>query len=321
MTDETVETIAESAAELSDGLTEGVGEVHQFDDDRVNHDDERDEPEREDEPSESPVTYKAQVGGRSVDLPAEHVDAIAAKLGMKPEDLLRGPAAVQQGAALGEALRSNPGAAIAEILRASGMPEETLYNFAIAKVQELMDLERGGNDPVERARLEGEQQRAQAEAELQQVYETKAVQQLNAEITDVLKSGQLPRDSYFVRRLASHMIDHLERGGNEDIHVADFLPLVLEEMELEHRSFLGRLSAEDLRRRFPALVKKLGPTAARQAVKQGMSTSDALRHFRNGGEEPARRPSAPPERSTRPAPAAHRRMSASEVLREFKAGR
>jgi hypothetical protein len=101
------------------------------------------------------------------------------------------------------------------------------------------------------------------------------------------------------------MLDHLERGGEaEDLKVADFVPLVLEEMNTEHATFLGRLSGEELLARFPGMAEKVRKAYASKVRRQG---------------PPDRQPSGDHLEVSRSAPK-RQRMSANDVLRHFRSG-
>ncbi len=280
-------------------------------------------------PPPPPRTYKVKENGKERDVSAAEIDAAAKALGIEPESVLRGAQMLRAGQerlreaaakekeasiikrAMIEGASGNLSKETRRALQAAGVREEEIYNFAIKQVNELMEIDRlKRENPAELERRQSQAALEEVEAErqkaLMEVHETRAVEKLNQEIKTALDTAKLPRDPRYVRLLAGHMLEHMERGGEaDDLKVEDFIPLVLKEVESDHQEFLGRLSGEDLIARFPGMAEKVRKAYAKRVRTQG---------------PPERQPSsdgAPPARSER---RQHERMSATEVLRRFRAG-
>jgi len=275
-------------------------------------------------------TYKVKANGREIDVNATSVDTIAKATGVAPQDLLRGTQMFKAGqerlreAAAKEKeahlikralIEGSTGSLSRETRRAlkdAGIREEDLHNFSIKQVNELMEIDRlQRENPAELERrktaaeleiIKGEKEQTEAE-----VHQARAEEKLGQEIKSVLDANKLPKDPYFVKRLASHMLDHLERGGDaDDLNVADFVPLVLDEVALEHTSFLSRLSGEELISRYPGMAEKVRKAYASKVRRDGPPARQPEER------EPAEKRAAPPQ--------GRQRMSANEVLRRFRQG-
>jgi hypothetical protein len=285
-------------------------------------------PKKEAKPKEAPRVYKAKVRGKETDVPAEHVEALAALFDMDPQDLLRGPQVFKAGQEKlrsaaekekqAEIIKKTLSTDTRKALKEAGLTDEAIYNFAISTVNELMETERLQKEnpaEMERRKIQAELDAVKAEKakiaeereeEEQAKYQAKAEEKLGQEIRSVLDSGKLPKDPYVVKRLASHMLDHLEKGGDaEDLSASDFVPLVLEEMHAEHATFIGKLSGEDIIARFPETAEKVRKAYAARVGRRA---------------PPERQPDA--EREERPERTGPKvRRTTSDVLAAFKAGR
>jgi hypothetical protein len=166
-------------------------------------------------PPPPPKTYKAKANGKDFEVPAEHVDALAEKLGIAPEDLLRGTQMLRAGQdRLREAAEKEKQAqtiqrAIREgstgqlsrdtrrALKDAGIKEEEIYGFALKQVQELMEIERlekENPDELERRRTQArlEELKEQEQRTEQQIYQARAEEKLSQEIKSVLEGNKLP---------------------------------------------------------------------------------------------------------------------------------
>lgn len=285
---------------------------------------EKPEPKKDEKPA--PRVYKAKVRGRETDVPAEHVEALAKLFDMDPADLLRGPQVFKAGQESlrtaaekekqAELIKKTLTTDTRKALREAGLSDGQIAEFAIKAVTDLMEtewLQKENPSELERRKLEARLEEAEAkekaaaeerEAKEAEAYQVKAEEKLSAEIRAVLESGKLPKDPYVVKRLASLMLDHLEKGGDaEDLTAADFVPLVLDEMNAEHATFLGKLSGEDIIARFPETAEKVRKAYAARVVRR---------------DPPARQPEVV-EREERPN-GPRRRMTASDVLNKFRRG-
>lgn len=280
------EIMTDDAADVTDESMEDVGDVEAEaapDDapvEQVEHEEPVPDPAKAPPKAEGkpppPRTYKVKVNGRDQEIPADKVEEAAQALGVDVEALLGGTRMFRaanerfqkaaeiekQHRALTERLKADPRSAMREVLG-----EENFAKLAIEAVQELMQAEQ--LTPEQRRIKELEAAQAKVEAERQQVQQAKkaeaaqrleaeVAQKLDAEITSALSSGKLPKDPYVIKRLAAMVDAHLARGGNpDDLSMADFIPLVQDELKREHEAFLGTLSGEDVIQRFPALAEKV----------------------------------------------------------------
>jgi hypothetical protein len=237
-------------------------------------------PKPKPDPKPAPRTYKAKANGKEIDVPAEHVEALASILGVDPNEIVRGSQMLRSGQeklraaaeaerkakALEESAKKDPIAA----LRQAGLSDAELQKATIAYVARLYEEEQlRQQNPTEyekrqlqeqlRQRDEQDKQR-QAEAEEQESvrYREQATTKVDAEIRELLEAGKIPAHPYAVKRIASHMLDMTSKGIDpDDISAADFVPVVLDDMKKDVETFLGSLSGEDVIRLFPELSEKV----------------------------------------------------------------
>jgi hypothetical protein len=276
-------------------------------------------PKAKPEPKPAARTYKAKANGKEIDVPAEHVDALAAALGVDPSDLVRGSQMLRSGQeklraaaeaerkakAIEESAKRDPFAA----LRQAGLSDADVQKAAVQYVARLYEEEQlKKENPVEfekrqlQAQLdavkakEAETEKAR-EAEEEKVYAEQVSARLDTEIKGLLEKGRIPAHPYAIKRIAAHMLDLSAKGVDpEDISADDFVPVVMEDMRKDFSSFIGTLSGEDVVRMFPELSEKV-----RKA------------HL---SRVPPRRPPVRTGPAPEPKPAA-RRLTAAEVLAQF----
>jgi hypothetical protein len=276
-------------------------------------------PKAKPEPKPAARTYKAKANGKEIDVPAEHVDALAAALGVDPSDLVRGSQMLRSGQeklraaaeaerkakAIEESAKRDPFAA----LRQAGLSDADVQKAAVQYVARLYEEEQlKKENPVEfekrqlQAQLdavkakEAETEKAR-EAEEEKVYAEQVSARLDTEIKGLLEKGRIPAHPYAIKRIAAHMLDLSAKGVDpEDISADDFVPVVMEDMRKDFSSFIGTLSGEDVVRMFPELSEKV-----RKA------------HL---SRVPPRRPPVRTGPAPDPKPAA-RRLTAAEVLAQF----
>ena len=92
----------------------------------------------------------------------------------------------------------------------------------LEKLQKEIEKERKLREGLENEKLTAEQSRVEAEYS----------RQLDDEIKDALASSDLPKSSYVVKRIAENLMLGIEQG-NEDISVADVLPIVERQIKEE----------------------------------------------------------------------------------------
>jgi hypothetical protein len=236
------------------------------------------------EPKPAPKSYRAKINGKDEEIPADEVERLAARFGVAPEDLLRGPASMlkagqerlrkaseieKRGRALEETAKKDPFAA----LRQAGLSEADVQKVAVqyvAKLYEEEQLRSQNPDAYEKRRLEEELARRdeaektrQAQEEETQVKtaQTETIKKLNDEITGILTSGKVAATPYTISRLAHHMLQHskaMEAGETEDdLSPADFVPLVEEDLRKEHSKLYGEMSGEQFVKQFPEMAEKV----------------------------------------------------------------
>jgi hypothetical protein len=276
-------------------------------------------PRAKPDPKPAPKTYRTKSNGKEIDVPAEHVDALAAVLGVAPSELVRGAQMLRSGQekmraaaeaerkskALEEQAKRDPFAALEQ----AGLSAADVQKAAVQYVARLYEEEQlKKENPVEfekrqlQAQLdavkakEAETEKAR-EAEEEKVYAEQVSARLDTEIKGLLEKGRIPAHPYAIKRIAAHMLDLSAKGVDpEDISADDFVPVVMEDMRKDFSSFIGTLSGEDVVRMFPELSEK---------VRKAHLSRVPLR------KPPVRTGPAPD-----PKPAA-RRLTAAEVLAQF----
>lgn len=238
------------------------------------------EPKPKPAPKPEPRTYKAKVNGKELDVPAEHVEALAQVLGVDPSEIVRGSQMLRAGQerlraaaeaerkakAIEEQAKKDPFAA----LQQAGLTPEQVQQAAVQYVARLYEEERlKAENPTEfekrqlQAQLEAvkakEAEAAKArEAEEEKAYSAQVATRLDSEIKGLLEKGKIPAHPYAIKRIAAHMLDLSAKGVDpEDIAAEDFVPVVLEDMRKDFTSFIGTLSGEDVIRMFPDLSEKV----------------------------------------------------------------
>lgn len=277
------------------------------------------------EPKSTPRTYKAKANGKEIDVPAEHVDALASLLGVDPNEIVRGSQMLRAGQerlrtaaeaerkakAISESLKRDPFAA----LREAGLPEAEVQKATIAYVARLYEEEQlKAQNPAEyekrqlqeqlRQRDEADKTRAQqAEEQEAQAYQQQVAARLDTEVRTLLEKGKIPAHPYAIKRIAAHMLDMSEKGIDpEDISAEDFVPVVLEDMRKDFSTFIGSLSGEDVLRMFPELSEK-------------------VRKAHLAKVPPRQTPKVKPREEREAVPQPRPRKTPSDVLRDFMAGK
>lgn len=318
------EEVAEEAHKQvsKEGRGEPLGRPEEYDDE-----DPGDPMDEKPEPRPPARTYKAKANGRDIEVPAEALDSLASAFGVAPEDLLRGPQMLKAGQQrlreaaekeksaqiIGRAIREGATGELTKdtrrALKEAGIHDEDLHNFAIKRVNELMEIERlQRENPAELERrktaAELEELQSRKQQEEQSILQSRAEERLSREISAVLETNKLPKDPYYVRRLAAHMNEQLERGADaDDLHAADFVPLVLEEIQTEHGKFIEGLPGEELIARYPKMAEKVRKAFAAKVRRDG---------------PPSRQPEGSGDREVERAPKQRVRASTSEVLRRWR---
>jgi hypothetical protein len=259
-------------------------------------------------PKEQPPakTYRAKINGRDEEIPADEVERLAARLGLAPEDLLRGPASMlkagqerlrkaaeaeKRGRALEEAAKKDPFAA----LRQAGLTDEEIQKQTVAYVAKLYEEEQlRAQNPTEfekrqlqaelAKRDEAEKTRQQqADEEKVRTAQSETVTKLNDELTGILKAGKIAPTPYAISRMAAHLLDHakaVEAGeAADDLTPADFVPLVEEDLRKEHSKLFGEMSGEQFAKAFPDMAEKIRKFHV-----------DGVRRPRTPGNQPEPRP-------------------------------
>jgi hypothetical protein len=237
-------------------------------------------PKAKPDPKAAPKTYRTKSNGKEIDVPAEHVDALAGILGVDPSELVRGAQMLRSGQekmraaaeaerkakALEESAKRDPFAA----LRQAGLSDADVQKATIAYVARLYEEEQlKKENPVEfekrqlQAQLdavkakETEAEKAR-EAEEEKAYAEQVSARLDTEIKGLLEKGRIPAHPYAIKRIAAHMLDLSAKGVDpEDISADDFVPVVMEDMRKDFSAFIGTLSGEDVVRLFPDLSEKV----------------------------------------------------------------
>jgi hypothetical protein len=259
---------------------------------------------KEDKPA--PKSYRAKINGKDEEIPADEVERLAARFGVAPEDLLRGPASMlkagqerlrkaaeveKRARSLEEAAKKDPFSA----LKMAGLSDEDMQRAAIGFVAKLYEDERlKSENPTEfekrqlqaelAKRDEAEQTRQQqADEEKVRTVQTETVSKLNDELTGILKAGKIAPTPYAVARMAAHLLDHakaVEAGeAEDDLTPADFVPLVEEDLRKEHSKLYGEMSGEQFVKAFPEMAEKIRKYHV-----------DGVRRTRTPGQQPEARP-------------------------------
>jgi hypothetical protein len=278
-------------------------------------------------PREQPPakTYRAKINGRDEEIPADEVERLAARFGVAPEDLLRGPASMlkagqerlrraaeveKRGRALEEAAKKDPFSA----LKQAGLSDEEVQQATIRFVAKLYEEEQlRAQNPIEfekrqlqaelAKRDEAEQTRQQqADEEKVRTAQSETVTKLNDELTGILKAGKIAPTPYAVSRMAAHLLDHakaVEAGeAEDDLTPADFVPLVEEDLRKEHSKLYGEMTGEQLVKAFPEMAEK-------------------IRKYHVDGVRRPRTPGNQPEPKPRPARDQKTYQSVGAVLRDL----
>jgi hypothetical protein len=267
---------------------------------------------KEDEPP--PKSYRTKINGKDEEIPADEVDRLAARFGVAPEDLLRGPASMlkagqerfrkaaeveKRARALEEQAKKDPIAA----LKMAGLSDEDVQKATIAYLAKMYEEdELRKNNPTEfRARQleaeiakrdEAEQTRQQqADEEKVRTAQTETVTKLNDELTGILKAGKIAPTPYAVSRMAAHLLEHakaVEAGeAEDDLTPADFVPLVEEDLRKEHSKLYGEMTGEQFVHQFPEMAEKIRKYHV-----------DGVRRPRTPGNQPEARPRPSREQKT-----------------------
>lgn len=270
-------------------------------------------------------TYRAKINGREEEVPASlTLDELAQRMGVQPEELLRGPASMlkagqerlrkaaeaeKRARALEEKLKSDPKALLREALG-----DEGVLQLAIQSVQEAMEAERLAKEnpaELERRKTQAELDKLKAEREAlakqqeeEQVSKEQAqvISKVDTEIKGLLEKGGIAPTTYAVSRLASHMLEHakaMEAGDtDEDLNPADFVPLVEEDLRKEHTRLYGEMSGEQFAKAFPEMAEK-------------------VRQYHLGAVRRPRTPGHQPETKPRQKSEQHRYTSIAQVLKDL----
>lgn len=260
---------------------------------------------------EKPRTYTLKANGRETAVPAEAIEAAANAMGVDPAMLLRGAQMfragqeskreaaelAKQAQAMQAKLKADPREALKEMLGPDGIAK-----LSIEVVREMMEeeeLQRTNPQEIERRRAAAEVAKLKAEAEEltkgkqseeAKAYQARAEEALGKEIQGAIASGNLPKDPYAVKRLASLMMDAMDNGTDaDDLSVADFIPLVSDAMQAEHVALFDKLTGEDLIERFPKMAEKVRSAYVKKA-KGGRPAAPVRREPAERQPEPRRAP-------------------------------
>jgi hypothetical protein len=308
--DEVVDDVVEEQTEEVDTDTDDAD-----DEGGVEHDEPVPDPAKA-KPKETapPRSYRAKINGKDEEIPADEVERLAARFGVAPEDLLRGPASMlkagqerlrkaaeveKRGRALEEAAKKDPIAA----LRQAGLTDADVQRATIAYVAKLYEEEQlRAQNPAEfeKRQLQAElAKRDEAEMERQQqadeekvrTAQSETVTKLNDELTGILKAGKIAPTPYAVSRMAAHLLDHakaVESGeADDDLTPADFVPLVEEDLRKEHSKLYGEMTGEQLVKAFPEMAEKIRKYHV-----------DGVRRPRTPGQQPEARPRSARDQKT-----------------------
>lgn len=148
-----------------------------------------------------------------------------------------------------------------EALRAAGHdPDKLTEEYMKRRVEELskspeqlkleqlqrdLESERNARQQMENEKLTAEQQRVESEYS----------RQLDDEITTGLSSSELPKSPYVVKRIAEYLMQGIN-SGNEDITVADVLPIVEKNIKEEIRQMFEAMPEDVIERTLGTNVSK-----------------------------------------------------------------
>jgi len=213
-----------------------------------------------------PKTYKRKINGQDVEIPAEHIEALAPLLGMKPDELLSGVSLqraayekFEQAAKLRKeaeearrALADKPkDPRVVQLAQQHGMSEEDAAAFL--RVQDLYQREQ--MTPEARALSDERKRREELEAKVKadeaargqtaaQAAQRVESERLNREIPDAAKKVGLPQTPRVGRIMVEKMLA-MARAGVPP-HPVEAAHATLADVRNETRGLLGDLGGPEL---------------------------------------------------------------------------
>lgn len=254
-------------------------------------------------------TFKRTINGQAVEIPAEHVEALAKVYGMEPQDLLRGPDLMRAAYAKHEEVakaRKEFERAQAEAKKRFEDPRITQIKaenpdfsdedaWALLRTREL--YERTQQTPEQRALAEERKKREALEARLkseeegkraaQSEAETKAaVERFQREVPEAAAKYNLPRSPTWGRAMLDHMASMARQG--RPIDAMEAAAFVKTQVQATDRARFTEMEPA-------AVVEWLGQDVVKRIL------THEVQRVKGGGAAPAPTPANPAPPSPKPA--------------------